>query len=179
MHGGEAFAVSAAKHTTRPAISKSELMAKVSVAANGCWEWTGATTMSGGYGRLRASDRAHRVSWEIHRGPIPAGLYVLHHCDNPPCVNPEHLFLGTHADNVRDMVEKGRNIQRAHPEKLARGERVNTARLTVERVLEILRKHREGRSMWSLAKEYGVAPCAVQKIVHGKAWKHVSREVAP
>ena len=78
---------------------------------DGCWEWTG-TRHSWGYGllggRRKVHLRAHRVSWEIHFGPIPAGLYILHHCDNPRCVRPDHLFLGTHRDNMADMVKKGR-----------------------------------------------------------------------
>lgn len=74
-----------------------------------CWEWTRGRDPHG-YGRFATpnSDLAHRASWELHNGPIPAGLNVLHHCDNPPCVNPRHLFLGTQKDNVDDMVAKGR-----------------------------------------------------------------------
>lgn len=78
-----------------------------------CWIWTGGH-LKHGYGMIRAGGTehrrlgAHRVSWMIHHNEIPNGLYVLHHCDNPPCVNPAHLFLGTHLDNVRDMHQKGR-----------------------------------------------------------------------
>ena len=76
-----------------------------------CWLWT-AHTADFGYGRMHivgGPARTHRISWELHNGPIPAGMLVLHHCDNPPCVNPAHLFLGTAGDNMRDMVAKGRN----------------------------------------------------------------------
>lgn len=81
------------------------------VKGPGCWSWTSSTSEKGGYGFL--SDRgekvyAHRLSWELHRGPIPVGLWVLHSCDNPPCCNPEHLFLGTRTDNMQDAARKGR-----------------------------------------------------------------------
>jgi len=75
-----------------------------------CWEWIGAQTRFG-YGQFRSNGivrGAHRVSWEIHNGPIPGGLWVLHHCDNPSCVRPDHLFIGTRTDNMRDAFRKGR-----------------------------------------------------------------------
>lgn len=81
-------------------------------ADNECWEWQGVRMRTAfPYGRIGQGHNvllAHRVSWELHNGPILDGLFVLHHCDNPPCVNPAHLFLGTHGDNMRDMASKGR-----------------------------------------------------------------------
>jgi hypothetical protein len=92
--------------------------------SDGCWEWTDGYKQKG-YGRFTGtgvSVLAHRFSWELHRGPIPNGLYVCHKCDNPSCVRPDHLFLGTAADNVADMISKGRHkkppathCKRGHP----------------------------------------------------------------
>lgn len=109
--------------------------ARVRVSSE-CWEWTGGRYWDG-YGHLRHMGRslkAHRVAWELFCGPIPAGLSVLHRCDNPPCVRPDHLWLGTQSDNIKDMVNKGRNVapkgerhmSRTHPERIARGERHGT-----------------------------------------------------
>lgn len=98
---------------------------------SGCWLWTAAACPPG-YGRFRANGRsyvAHRFAWEIMRGPIPAGLCACHKCDTPACVNPDHLFLGTQADNVRDSVRKKRHHHgdrhyfRLHPEARPRGDR--------------------------------------------------------
>ena len=89
-----------------------------------CWLWTGTRTKSGGYGILSIDGkyaRTHRISFEIHKGKIPAGMHVCHKCDNPPCVNPEHLFLGSHLDNMKDMGRKGRHVPAKRKEYCLRG----------------------------------------------------------
>ena len=94
---------------------------KVNREGSGCWEWQ-ACRQHNGYGqfyvsRHRTSNQAHRVAWELTHGPIPAGLWVLHHCDNPPCVRPDHLWVGDRADNMRDAVAKGRKSMNLYANK--------------------------------------------------------------
>lgn len=133
-----------------------------------CWVWLGGRDWKG-YGRIRVGGPTvgtHRLSWEIHHGPIPRGLWVLHHCDNPPCLRPDHLFLGTQADNTADMVSKGR--QRG-----AVGTANRHARLTPQQVADIRRRYVRGSSTsgtTALAVEYGVSDVMIGKIVRGTAW---------
>lgn len=155
------------------------------------WWWTGGLFQNG-YGRIcvgRDCRGAHRLSWEIHYGPIPDGLFVCHRCDAdfPPgdktyraCVNPDHLFLGTLADNSADMVAKGRgatgdrNTSRLHPDRQIRGERNWTARLTVDQVRAIRARHAAGETPTALAMEYGIGKPGICKIVLRQNWKHVT-----
>jgi hypothetical protein len=134
----------------------------------GCWLWTGEV-LHNGYGRIYHADghkeAAHRVAWRLVNGPIPADLSVCHHCDNPPCVRPDHLFLGTHADNMRDKVSKGRQ---------ARGERSGTAVLTTAQVVAIRVRHAGGDSPEQLSTEYGVAPSTIRNITSRRRWRHVA-----
>lgn len=97
--------------------TEERLWAKVDRSASGCWEWTGKSRSAFGYGLIRLSKAeggkligAHRLAWELTNGPIPEGLCVLHSCDNPPCCRPDHLHLGTKADNMREKVERGRAV---------------------------------------------------------------------
>lgn len=159
---------------TRAPVSD-RFMSKVSPEPNtGCWLWTGATNRTG-YGKMYVSTRsrpttAHRVSWSLVNGPIPAGMNVCHRCDNPLCVNPAHLFLGTQADNLNDMVRKGRRSFRAPPP--VRGEARTDSKLTDAAVREIRRcagavTHR------ILAERFRVSPSAVGLVLSGKTWRHV------
>lgn len=135
---------------------------------SGCWLWRGPRD-GAGYGVVRVdgeSRRAHRVSWELHRGPIPAGMLVCHRCDNPPCVNPDHLFVGTHGDNQADKVAKGRQ---------ARGAAMPNAVLTEPMVVEIRSLISDGElTQQEIAHRFGVSVGAVFSIAHGRGWKHVN-----
>jgi hypothetical protein len=155
-----------------------------------CWIWTGWRS-SKGYGRSRSVGRwlfAHRVSWELANGPIPSGLLVCHHCDNPPCVNPAHLFVGTNSDNMRDCISKGRNGACTHPERVARGSRHSSvthpelvqrgsshcrAKLTEADIPVIRSRVKRGESRRAVSKDYGVSAVVIGEIVKGKLWKHV------
>lgn len=129
-----------------------------------CWEWTAYTTDRGyGYFRHDGGTRAHRYSWVLHNGPIPDGQCVLHRCDNPGCVNPEHLFLGTWADNNADRAAKGRNACRV-------GEKHHLAKLTDDQAREI--KYSDG-SCRELSRQYGVSPGLVSMIKNGRRWSHI------
>lgn len=131
-----------------------------------CWVWTGRTHEDG-YGRLWANGRdrlAHRVSWVLARGAIPGDLYVLHKCDNPPCVRPSHLFLGTQADNIADMDRKGRR----NP---TRGEANPSAKLSRKDAMDIRRAHKLGESVASLSRRYPVNQTTVRRIVEGLLWR--------
>lgn len=149
-----------------------------------CWEWMGARTKKG-YGVFCATKRiritAHRASWVFHRGEIPNGLHVLHKCDNPACVNPTHLFIGTNADNVADKLAKGRqpsNAKEKNPmwrnyKAAARGAKVGGSKLNDEQVREIRKENKSGISQISLAKKYGVTQANIWGIVHDRTWTHI------
>jgi len=140
----------------------------------GCWIWSGSR-IHHGYGRVKRDRRlelAHRVAWELVNGPVPDGLCVLHHCDNPPCVNPAHLFVGTNSDNILDAVAKGRAAHQSHPERVARGEGTAAAKLTAAQVIEIRQLHRPRRVSYPmLARRYGVSKQTIKNIVTGRWWR--------
>lgn len=135
-----------------------------------CWPWIGKC-QTGGYGRFeggsklkRRSCLAHRLAWTLKNGPIPKGLNILHSCDNPPCCNPAHLFVGTHRDNMADMTAKGRSTH---------GDRNGRARLTAAEVLEIRAAWAAGRNQCQIARSFGVTNSQVHLIVTGKSWGHL------
>lgn len=132
-----------------------------------CWEWT-ASKLGGGYGGIWDGSkmaRAHRVAWTLEIGSIPNNYHVCHHCDNPRCVNVEHLFLGAHQDNIQDAANKGR---------LACGEAHGNSRLTEEKVRRARRLYEEGGVTFeALGRQLGVSYRAVRRAVRGITWKHV------
>ena len=129
---------------------------------SGCWEWTGSLT-TGGYAQLRVGKRkvaAHRFSYELHIGKIPKGLSVCHKCDNPKCVNPFHLFLGTHKDNMADCTRKKRRL----------GERNANAKLNVSNVQEIKTSRLNASE---LGRRFGVTKEAIYAVRSGRNWPNV------
>ena len=135
---------------------------------DGCWLWQ-ATKSATGYGSFRIDGRswsAHRIAWELTNGPIPEGagyhgICVLHHCDVRACVNPDHLFLGTNAENAADRTNKGRT---------ARGDRNGNVSLTDEQVLSI---RSDSRLQYEIATEYGICQTNVSAIHRRLTWKHL------
>ena len=150
-----------------------------------CWNWMKSKNTKG-YGKTRSEGRlhyVHRLSWEFTNGKIADGLLVLHKCDNPSCINPNHLFLGTHKDNINDMMNKGRNNQptgdlhgsKTKPESIARGIKVSTSKLNDDLVLEIRKlKKSSNSSNYVIARHYGVSAPTIRAVVNGVSWSHVS-----
>lgn len=142
-----------------------------------CWVWTACTNRKG-YGQLNRGGReeglvlAHRASWEIHKGKIPEGLWVLHKCDNPPCVNPDHHFLGDVVDNYKDMIKKGRYSP--PPESFRRGEKHHSCKLTPSQVISARLAFDTGTAtITDLALKHGVARATMHAIVIRKTWRHI------
>lgn len=135
-----------------------------------CWEWIGAKRPKG-HGCLlykrgtNIMTAAHRVSYELHRGPVPRHLFVCHKCDNPSCVNPNHLFLGTNQDNVNDMLSKGRQ---------RKGSNKPGAKLNEEKARNILELYNSKKMTQSeLVRKFGVTKCVIKRIITRTGWKHI------
>jgi len=170
--------------------------------SEGCWLWTGHRAVNG-YGTLGDRTKvlkAHRLSWELHHGAIPAGLHVMHTCDIRVCVNPAHLRLGTHADNMADMKTKGRgrsrqgdeHWSRTHPEKRAsgsrngmirhpesrtRGERNHFSTLTLNQAFQAIARYGSGESAKAIAGDLQVTPSCLHRLFSGLSWMETSAEL--
>ena len=131
------------------------------------WQWK-AAKLPFGYGHMYINGKveaAHRISYRIHNGEIPEGMLVLHNCDEPGCVNPEHLYLGTDADNMLDKVKRGRCIN---------GEEIKQSKLTKNQVIEIKKKREKGLKLIDIANEYGVSTSQIRRISLGINWTRVN-----
>lgn len=146
---------------------------KVRKGAEGeCWIWMGAR-MPKGYGQIkipktRRQIPSHRLSYLIHRGPIPPGKCVLHRCDNPPCVNPDHLFIGTKLDNALDMVSKMRHCY---------GEKQGGHKLTEKEVLDIHRLLKIGVKQKQIAQMFSIGEMQISRIKTGARWSHIFNKI--
>lgn len=159
---------------TEPLISETRLRSfwgKVLKQPDGCWIFHGGSQVYGKF-RLNGAERAaHHVSWLIHKGPIPDGLVIMHSCDVPRCVNPDHLSAGTQADNVQDMMRKGRH--KSFP-----GSRNPIAKLDEEKVAHIRQSlASKTETIKSLAEKYGVTFQCVFRVARGRGWNLVGGEV--
>lgn len=155
-----------------------------------CWLWT-ASTFTGGYGQFKAQGktlRAHRVAYYLQYGVDPLEHLVCHSCDNPPCVNGKHLFLGTTLDNSTDMVSKGRSARlvgdrhwsKRRPNQISRGEKVGGSKLIFEQVRQIRTLYAAGGvTEQQLADQYKVSRRAIGEIIKGQNWRHAILEGEP
>jgi hypothetical protein len=145
---------------------------------DGCWTWSGATRPFG-YGVINLGidhnckvEPAHRVSWSIHFGPIPPDMHVLHKCDNPPCTNPDHLFLGSNADNIADMVAKGRDQFNHMHRRL--GTAHGMSKLTDDDVRAIRQERAAGAILRVLSEKYDVSIPTIDRVVKRQTWGHIT-----
>jgi hypothetical protein len=150
----------------------------IKIQPYGCWEWMGSLDDCG-YGkcsRFGGETLAHRMSWIVFRGSIINKMYVCHHCDNPPCINPDHLFLGTQRHNMHDCYLKNRSNH-------ARGERVNTAKMSEKDIMFIRQYHSErmvntrvkSGTLTYLAERFGVHKTTIISAIRGSSWSHVTQ----
>lgn len=142
------------------------LFAQIEKMPNGCWEWRGGCDKKTGYGKIRINSKSnfiHRVMYELYNGEIAEGMFICHKCDNPPCCNPDHLFQGTHADNMRDKTKKGRQ---------SKGERNGAARLTWEDVCKARELYETGNyTIRQIAEMYNYSEGTMWEVLNYKLWK--------
>lgn len=135
------------------------------VKTDGCWLWSGRRSRRGaGYGRFVVGNQtydAHRLAWILTHGPVASGLEVCHHCDNPACVRPDHLFLGTHLENMLDREAKGRTV-------------TPSRKLTAADVVAIRRRLAGGEAKKSVARDFGIGDATVGRIARRETWKKVA-----
>jgi len=158
-----------------PPLSREQIIQKFETffekPAEGCWVWTGGKNEHG-YGKFNVNcgtDKAHRISWIIYVGPIPRGQHVLHRCDNPPCVRPDHLFIGTARDNRIDCKQKGRDFSPPH----YRGEENSKAKLYERDVMEIRELIARGFVQAEIARRFNVTPQNIRSIRLRITWRHI------
>ena len=143
-------------------------IAKIQIQQGGCWIWCGNHTW-GGYGQVKVEGKqqlTHRAIYKTLIGPIPYGLCVCHKCDVRDCVNPDHLFLGTQAENIRDAQRKGRS-------RAPIGVENGRAKLHEDQVREIRKAYANGEFQRNLATRYGLSKSGIQHIVSGPCWRHI------
>jgi hypothetical protein len=145
--------------------------------ANECWEWRGRKNRAG-YGALwivSANFFAHRISFSLENGPIKPGLLICHTCDNPPCCNPSHLFLGTQQDNLKDMYTKGRGKKPPLNKGVGfkKGEGHFMARLTEEKVVSLRKRYANGENAGALSRELGMSKSSIRHLIKRRSWKHL------
>ena len=147
---------------------------KIKLTINGCWEVISHVPNRNGYIELYRNHkivRAHRLSYKTFCGPIPQGLYVLHHCDNPPCINPNHLYVGTQTDNMRDCRLRGRMASQ-------KGAKNGNAKLSEKDVLNIFNSDKKGSAdIKSLSRKYSVTKETISQIIRGVRWNHLTERI--
>lgn len=147
---------------------KRRFLTHIRKTKNGCWEWMGSRD-SKNYGRIRLDDQinlAHRVAWVIFFDEIPKNKCICHKCDNPPCCNPHHLFIGTLKDNSQDCINKNRRHDQ-------RGEKHHLAKLTEQDVIKIRKRRNTGEYLDSIANDFNVTKSMIWCIIANKNWKHI------
>ena len=158
-----------------------EIFASTTISEKGCLEWTKSLNNKG-YGTVYYNGKqglVHRVTDQAANGPIPKGLFVLHRCDNPKCINPEHLFVGTAKDNVHDMIAKGRNskppanYKGRHTGKMPKGEQMPNSTLTEPVVRNIFALHMAGKNVTFISEATGQKKHVVADICRGRSWRHL------